>query len=143
MGTRISGLMGHQPQRNRRQIHLWQQVRGREFPTEAHWTRNLVYGQRGTQHQRVSILHLYRSTENTSFSDKLLKAWMSLRRLNPLDLNRANVHKKFALPILAKSPKHNARRITEKKKKILREKKSVHTKKKPKFLRPTSIFFVY
>merc|ERR1712173_425368 len=78
--------------------------------------------------------------KNTSFSDKLLKAWMSLRRLNPLDLNRANVRKKFALLILAKSPKYNARRITEKKKKILREKKSVHTKKKPKFLRPTSIF---
>merc|ERR1712077_84328 len=64
------------------------------------------------------------------------------RRLNPLDPNRANVRKKSALLTLAKSPKKiNTRRITERKKKILREKKSVHTKKKKtKFLRPTSIF---
>merc|ERR1712048_935417 len=69
-------------------------------------------------------------TENTSFSDKLSKAWMSLRRLNPLDLNRAKVRKKFALLILAKSPKYNARRITEKKKKILREKKNQFIQRK-------------
>merc|ERR1712079_16674 len=46
------------------------------------------------------------STANTLFSGKLSKAWMSLRRLNPLDPNRANVRKKSALLTLAKSPKN-------------------------------------
>jgi len=50
----------YQPQRNWRQIHLWKQIRGWELPIEAHWTRNLVYGQRWTQHQRIPIFHVYR-----------------------------------------------------------------------------------
>merc|ERR1711910_172168 len=45
------------------------------------------------------------SMENTLFSDKSSKAWMSLRRLNHLDLNRANVHKKLLLLTVANSHK--------------------------------------
>merc|ERR1711972_820669 len=49
---------------------------------------------------------LHGSTENTLFLDKSSKAWMSLRRLNPLDLNRANVHKKLLSLTVANSHKN-------------------------------------
>merc|ERR1712243_267391 len=68
---------------------------------------------------------LHGSTENTLFLDKSSKAWMSLRRLNPLDLNRANVHKKLLSLTVANSHKNikKPRRIQKEKKKNLREKK--------------------
>merc|ERR1712227_491309 len=82
---------------------------------------------------------LHGSTENTLFSDKSSKAWMSLRRLNPLDLNRANVHKKLLSLTVANSHKNLKKtpENTERKKKSLREKKrtppkSVYTIKKKK-----------
>merc|ERR1712223_1821320 len=62
------------------------------------------------------------SMENTWFSDKSSKAWMSLRRLNHLDLNRANVHKKLLLLTVANSHKN----LREKKE----SPKSVYTIKK-------------
>merc|ERR1712079_990345 len=74
------------------------------------------------------------SMENTLFSDKSSKAWMSLRRLNPLDLNRANVHKKLLLLTVANSHKNLKKPGEYRKKKNLREKrtppKSVYTIKK-------------
>merc|ERR1712180_338025 len=76
------------------------------------------------------------SMENTLFSDKSSKAWMSSRRLNHLDLNRANVHKKLLLLTVANSHKNFLKNPenTERKKKNLREKKeppkSVYTIKK-------------
>merc|ERR1712062_915621 len=63
--------------------------------------------------------------ENTSFSDKLSKAWMSLRRLNLSDLNRANVHKKLLWLTVAKLPKNFKNpENTERKKKISRDRKT-------------------
>merc|ERR1712223_1921582 len=84
---------------------------------------------------------LHGSMENTLFSDKSSKAWMSLRRLNHLDLNRANVHKKLLLLTVANSHKKLKNpENTERKKKNLREKKnppkSVYTIKKKQ--RPNS-----
>jgi len=64
------------------------------------------------------------STENTLFSDKSSKAWMSLRRLNHLDLNRANVHKKLLLLTVANSPKKIFKFGEKSKKKNLREKRT-------------------
>merc|ERR1711972_167537 len=64
---------------------------------------------------------LHGSTENTLFLDKSSKAWMSLRRLNPLDLNRANVHKKLLSLTVANSHKNfkkKTRRIQKEKRKI-------------------------
>merc|ERR1712203_718043 len=66
--------------------------------------------------------------ENMLFSDKLLKAWMLSRRLNPMDPNQENVRKKLLLPILA-----NYKKKTNKKKKIWGKKKK-KKKKKKKFI---------
>merc|ERR1712223_710797 len=76
------------------------------------------------------------STENTLFSDKSSKAWMSLRRLNHLDLNRANVHKKLLSLTVANSHKNfkTPGEYRKKKEKFERKKKnppkSVYTIKK-------------
>merc|ERR1712173_260937 len=74
---------------------------------------------------------LHGSTENTLFSDKSSKAWMSLRRLNRLDLNRANVHKKLLSLTVANSHK-NLKNPENTKKKKTREKKKKKKKKKKK-----------
>ena len=55
----VPGWWLHQPQRNWRQVHLRQQVRRRELPTEAHRTWNLEHGQCWTQHQRIPIFPLH------------------------------------------------------------------------------------
>merc|ERR1712228_1113460 len=79
---------------------------------------------------------------NTSYSDKLSKAWMSSKRLNLLDLNRANVHKKSSLLTVANAKNFLKQKPGEyrKKRRNLREKNnppkiSLYKKKKTKFLR--------
>merc|ERR1712227_142543 len=69
---------------------------------------------------------LHGSTENTLFLDKSSKAWMSLRRLNHLDLNRANVHKKLLSLTVANSPK----KIFKNSEKKVRRKKNLREKKR-------------
>merc|ERR1712060_349171 len=74
------------------------------------------------------------SMVNTLFSGKLSKAWMSLRRLNPLDPNRANVRKKSTLLTLAKSPKNKYPEIYRKREENFERKKNQfiqRRKKKP------------
>merc|ERR1712227_737476 len=75
---------------------------------------------------------LHGSTENTSFSDKSSKAWMSCRRLNPLDLNRANVHKKLLSLTVANSHKNlkKTRRIQKEKKKRTHQNQFIQLRKK-------------
>merc|ERR1712079_172366 len=80
------------------------------------------------------------SMGNTSYSDKLSKAWMSSKRLNLLDLNRANVHKKSSSLTVANAKFFNRKPGECRKRRNLREKKttplkSVYTRKTPKFLR--------
>merc|ERR1712223_1945041 len=90
------------------------------------------------------------SMENTLCSDKSSKAWMSLRRLNRLDLNRANVLKKLLLLTVANSHKIFLKKPGEyrkKEEKFERKKRTpqnqfIQLRKTTKFLRQTS-FFVY
>lgn len=42
---------------NRWQVHLWREVPRRELQHQARQARSAVHGQRGPQHQRVSVLH--------------------------------------------------------------------------------------
>merc|ERR1712008_337657 len=75
--------------------------------------------------------------ENMSFSNKLLKAWMWLRRLNPMDPNQENVRKKLQLLILANSKKKKWRKRSKFVSEKENEKKNQFIQKKT----PTSFEF--
>ena len=53
------GWRFYQPQRNRRQIHLWGEVCWWELPVEALGHGHALHGERRAQHQRVPVLHLH------------------------------------------------------------------------------------
>uniref|UniRef100_A0A0E9RPJ7 Peptidyl-prolyl cis-trans isomerase n=1 Tax=Anguilla anguilla TaxID=7936 RepID=A0A0E9RPJ7_ANGAN len=58
-GFMCQGRGLHEPQWNRRQVHLRHQVRRRELHLEARRGGHSLHGQRRPKHERVPVLHLH------------------------------------------------------------------------------------